>query len=153
MDKLQGTPNTTNCDSPYTTSFSLFFSAFEICSSMNNFILDTFVFDIFERCKIIICSFIVNKIQVDVFELYTSFRCSKRSITFLEEVVSCHIHAKIQFVLQGPLHFSQSYHISMYCFTIDQLGSTYLSSGKGQCVLQRLLFFKFVVILHMYKLY
>ncbi len=69
---------------------------------MNSFILDTFVFDIFEHCKIIICSFIVDRIWVDVFELYKSFRCSGRSITFLKEVVSCHIPAKIQFVLQGP---------------------------------------------------
>ncbi len=82
MDKLHGTPNTTNCGKFYTTSFSLFFSTFEVCSSMNNFTLDTFVFDIFERCKIIICSFIANRIGVDIFELCKSFRCSRRSITF-----------------------------------------------------------------------
>jgi len=151
MDKFHGTLNTTNCGSPYTISFLLFFSAFEVWSSMNNFTLDTFIFDIFERCKIIICFFIVNKIRVDVFELCKSFRCSKRSITFLKEAISCHIPTKIQFVLQGPLHFGQSCHISMYCFTIHQLGSTYLSSRKGQCVLQRLLFFKSIVILHIYK--
>jgi hypothetical protein len=29
---------------------------------MNNFTIDTFVFDIFERCKIIICSFILDNI-------------------------------------------------------------------------------------------
>ncbi len=69
---------------------------------MDSFILDTFVFDIFERYKIIICSFIVDRSWVDVFELYKSFRCFRRSITFLEEVVSFHIPAKIQFVLQGP---------------------------------------------------
>jgi hypothetical protein len=53
-DKLHGTPNTTNCGSFYTASFSLFFNTFEVYSLMNNFTLDTFVFDIFECCKIII---------------------------------------------------------------------------------------------------
>jgi hypothetical protein len=33
-------------------------------------------------------------IRVDVFELCKHFRCSRRSITFLEEVVSCHVPAK-----------------------------------------------------------
>jgi hypothetical protein len=152
MDKLHGTPNTTNCGSPYTTSFSLFFNAFEVCSSMNSFTLDTFVFDIFEHYKIIICSFIVYKIQVDIFKLCKSFRCSKRSITFLKEAISYHIPTKIQFLLQGPLHFGQSCHISMYCFIVHQLVLTHLSSGKGQCVLQKLLSFRSVVILRMYKL-
>ncbi len=72
---------------------------------MNSFTLDTFVFGIFEHCKIIICSFIVDKIQVDVFELYKSFRCFGRSIAIIKEAISCHILAKIQFILQGPLHF------------------------------------------------
>jgi hypothetical protein len=59
---------------------------------------------------------------------------------FLRKLSLAIIPTKIQFVLQGPLHFGRSYHISMYCFIVHQLGSTYLSFGKGQCVLQRLLF-------------
>jgi hypothetical protein len=55
-------------------------------------------------------------IWVDVSELCKSFRYSRRSIIFFKEAVSCHILTKIQFVLQGPLHFGRSYHISMYCF-------------------------------------
>ncbi len=71
---------------------------------------------------------------------------------FSLEDVSCHVPTKVQIVLQGPLHFGRSYHISMYCFTVHQLGFNCLSSGKGQCVLQRLLFFKSTAILHMHKL-
>jgi hypothetical protein len=114
--------------------------------------LFTHLYSTFFSLTRLIWSFYCRQNLGRFFELYKRFRCSRRSITFFKEVVFCHVPAKVQFVLQGPLHFGQSCHIFMYCFIVHELGLTYLSFGKGQCVLQRLLFLKFVVILHMCKL-
>jgi hypothetical protein len=146
MDKLHGTPKITNWGSPYTTNFFLFFNAFEFCSSMKSFILDTFVFNIFERCKIIIYSFILHKIHVDVFEFYKKLVVLEGPSLFFWKLFLVMYLQK--FNLFYKVHYILVKAVIFPCIAsrFMQLGLTYLSFGNGQCVLQKTFFFTFADI-------
>jgi len=92
------------------------------------FTLDTFVFNIFECCKIIICFFILHKIRIVIFKFCKSFRCFKNSITFLVSFSLAMYLKKVKLFYKVHYIFNEAVIFPCIASKFMQLGSTYLSS-------------------------